>query len=216
MVSIIVPIYKEKNINDFLKQFENLDGKFEIILISGDREKYDTNFKILRCCKNRAKQMNYGAKYAKFDILWFLHADSKVPKNSILQIENFLKIKELGAFEIQFDSDKFLMKICAFMSNLRLKFFGIAFGDQGIFIKKEIFYKLGKFREIDIMEDYDFSLKVKKKFKFTNINSTIITSSRRFLTNGIIKTMIKMQLCRIMFRFGIKNKTIARFYDANS
>lgn len=218
MVSIIVPVYQERNLNQFLKQFENLKGEFEIIIVSGDKQNYDTlSFELFRCKKGRAAQMNYGVKHAKFDIIWFLHADSKIEKNSILKIENFLKTNLLGAFKIKFDNDKFLMKICAFMSNLRLKLGGIAFGDQGMFMKKEIFYTLGGFREIEIMEDYDFSLRAKKKwFKFTNTNGTIITSSRRFVSNGIIKTMIKMRLCRLMFKLGVKQEKIIRFYNANS
>lgn len=216
MVSIIVPIYKEKNLSTFLEQFLNLKGEFELIFVSGDNNSYDTqNFKLLKSKKGRGTQMNFGAKHAKYPILWFLHADSKINKNSILKIESFLKIHELGAFKIKFDSNKPLMKICAFMSNLRLKFKSIAFGDQGMFIKKELFYKLGEFKEISIMEDYDFSLKAKKNgFKFKILDGFIMTSSRRFMQNGILKTMLKMQFSRLMFKTGFSDEKIARFYNA--
>ncbi|WP_052137620.1 glycosyltransferase [Campylobacter sputorum] len=100
MVSIIVLVYQEKNLNRFLKQFENLKGEFELIIVSGDKQNYDTlSFELFRCKKGRAVQMNYGVKHAKFDIIWFLHADSKIEKNSILEIENFLKTNLLGAFK---------------------------------------------------------------------------------------------------------------------
>lgn len=216
MVSIIVPIYKEKNLNTFLEQFLNLQGEFELIFVSGDNNIYDTqNFKLLKSKKGRGAQMNIGVKHAKYPILWFLHADSKIEQNSILKIENFLKTHELGAFKIKFDSNNILMKICAFMSNLRLKFRNIAFGDQGMFIKKELFYKLRQFKEIYIMEDYDFSIKAKKNgFKFKMLDGFIITSSRRFIQNGILKTMVKMQLSQLMFKVGFSDDKIERFYHA--
>ncbi|QKF64751.1 TIGR04283 family arsenosugar biosynthesis glycosyltransferase [Campylobacter corcagiensis] len=217
-VSIIIPLYNEGNLEPLLANLNALNGKFEVIFVSGDNTHYNTqNFTHLSYEKGRAKQLNFGAKRAKFENLWFLHADSKFSKNAILEIENFLTKNSLGAFRLKFDSDKFLLKVCAFFSNLRVKFGGIAFGDQGMFLSKELFFKLGGFKDIKIMEDYEFSLNAKKNgLKFNLCNEYITTSSRRFLKYGTLKMMIKMPISRLLYRFGVSEDKILRFYYAKS
>lgn len=104
------------------------------------------------------------------------------------------------------------MKVCAYFSNLRVKLRCIAFGDQGIFIKKEVFYDIGMFPDIPIMEDYQLSIYLKEKYKICQVNSKITTSSRRFLDTGIFKTMWKMQKLQRMFRNGEDINLISKMY----
>ena len=137
----------------------------------------------------------------------FLHSDSLLPKYALSQIQNTVnKGHRVGCFKIKFDSSSILMKICGMMSNLRVKYRNIAFGDQGIFITKDYFYEIGGFRELPIMEDYQFSIDIKKSGeRIVLINSKIITSERRFVKSGRLKTMAKMQKLQYMYR---KNQDI--------
>ena len=106
--------------------------------------------------------MNYGASLSKGDILLFLHADSFLPSDALEQIHKIIyKGYKVGCFKIKFDSRSILMKICGFMSNLRVRLRNIAFGDQGIFIDRNYFYELGGFAEIPLMEDYQLSMDIK-------------------------------------------------------
>ncbi len=97
------------------------------------------------------------------DILLFLHADSILPKNALNEIHRIIcQGYKVGCFKIRFNSRSVLMKICGFMSNLRVRLRNIAFGDQGIFIDRSYFYELGGFAEIPpLMEDYQLSMDVK-------------------------------------------------------
>lgn len=205
MVTIIVPTYnEEKNILKFQSMIDNLVGDFEVIFSDGYST--DNTYNIIRYPKiqqtrYRANQMNIAAKYAKGEYLWFLHVDSIIDNNSINEIEN---IKEdVGCFTLKFDSDKWQMKMVAFNSNLRVKCRNIAFGDQGIFIKKELFEKIGGYKSIPIMEDYQLSMDIKKLGKKIHLSKLpIITSARRFEKNGIFKTIINMQKLQYRYRCG--------------
>lgn len=105
------------------------------------------------------------------------------------------------------------MKICGFNSNLRVRLRNIAFGDQGIFIEREFFNKLGGFANIPIMEDYQISIDIKKSGEKIALASTKIeTSDRRFLKEGRLKTMVKMQELQYMYRKGEDIEKIARMY----
>lgn len=207
MISIIIPTFnEEKNIERIQENLNNLKGDFEVIFSDGFSSdntfsliKESEKVKKIRESRFRSKQMNSAVKYAKGDILWFIHADSVLDKESIFDIEK--SKKEYGCFRLEFDSKKILMKIVAKNSNRRVRYRNIAFGDQGIFIKKDLFLKIGMYKDIPIMEDYDLSIRLKaKKYKIFQLTTPIITSSRRFNENGIIKTIIKMQILQYRFR----------------
>lgn len=220
-ISIIIPVYNEVTIIDkLIDNLEQFKYSSEIIFVDGGSSdgtdvKIKRKYKLLYSPKKgRSNQMNYGASKSKGDIFLFLHADSFLHSDALSQIEETIsKGYKVGCFKIAFDSKSILMKICSFMSNLRVKLRNIAFGDQGIFIKKDYFYKLGEFKDMPLMEDYQLSIDIKNnKEKIVLLNSKIITSERRFLENGRVKTMIKMQRLQHMYRKGEDIEKIANLY----
>ncbi|MFA5523096.1 MAG: TIGR04283 family arsenosugar biosynthesis glycosyltransferase [Tissierellales bacterium] len=208
-ISIIIPVYNEAliihKIMDNLEQFKTL---CEIIFVDGGssdgtnriiHEKYRTEYSPK---KGRSHQMNYGASLSKGDILLFLHADSCLPSDALGQIHKTIcRGYKVGCFKIRFNSRNILMKICGFMSNLRVRLRNIAFGDQGIFITRDYFYKLGGYEEIPLMEDYQLSMDIKADGeKIALANTKIETSERRFVENGRFKTMARMQRLQYIYR----------------
>ncbi|WP_297205756.1 TIGR04283 family arsenosugar biosynthesis glycosyltransferase [uncultured Brachyspira sp.] len=221
-VSIIIPILNEENVIErLIKNLNELEGEFEVIFSDGgskdktlDIIKNTCNYKIVYSDKGRAKQLNTGAKESKYDILLFLHADSIIEKGVLIKIENFIKNnKKAGCLKIKFDSKKILMRICGFLSNVRAALRHIAFGDQGIFIEKKLFFDIGMFDDMPLMEDYKLSIKLKDVCPINAVDSYIISSARRFEKNGIIKTMIYMQKLQYMFRNGEDIEKIANIYN---
>lgn len=210
MISIIIPIYnEEKNIKKLQDNLSKLRGNFEVIFCDGGSSDkttglIDSCFTVVNCPKGRANQMNYGSKVAKGDILFFLHCDSIIEDDVIVKIQGEInKGCKVGCLKLKFDNEIIWMKICGYMSNLRVKLRKIAFGDQGIFIKKELFEQIGGMPDLPIMEDLEFSLRLKRnKYYFKQIDSYIITSSRRFLDKGIFKTMIQMKKLQFQYLCG--------------
>ncbi|AGT44232.1 TIGR04283 family arsenosugar biosynthesis glycosyltransferase [Treponema pedis] len=214
MVTIIIPVYnEEKTVVAVQNNIKKLQGNYEVIFSDGFSSDNTYNlieYKKIRETKLRSNQMNAAVKYAQGEYLWFIHADSILHKNSIYAIEN--SDAEAGCFKLKFDSQNIIMIITAFLSTLRVKIRKIIFGDQGFFIRKSTFIKLGGFPSVPIMEDYKLSLHLKKEnINVKVLNLPIITSARRFKKNGIIKTVIKMQILQHQFR---KGKNIYDIYNS--
>ena len=120
-------------------------------------------FPVLKSPKGRAAQMNDGAARASGEIVWFVHCDSRLPEDAHSQIQAAAESGAAwGCFHIGFDYDGPFMGCNTFFSNRRARQ-GIAFGDQGIWIRRELFLSLGGFPELPIMEDYEFSLRMKER-----------------------------------------------------
>ena len=160
-----MPIYNEETtIEKLLEQLENLQGKCEIILVDGGSTDATLSmirpgFKVLHSEKGRANQMNLGAKESTGDILFFLHSDSELPKRPLEEIKAVIKDHEAGCFGIAFHSRQFFMWTCRVISNHRIKDRKVMFGDQGIFITRELFFKRGCFRLFRLWKITSFRLR---------------------------------------------------------
>jgi rSAM/selenodomain-associated transferase 2 len=199
MISIIVPVLNEAStIEGNLIKLSKLKGHYEIIVVDGGSKDSSVEIaskycKVIKSKKGRANQMNAGAKISSGDILWFVHSDSKVSENSIEAIEKACISRAGGCFSLYFyDYKSFNAKWLAFTSNMRAKYLNLMFGDQGIFIKKEIFMELNGFPIQAIMEDWDFSKKFTEAYPVEVLKVKIGTSGRRFKEGGFFKTLLKM------------------------
>lgn len=220
-ISVIVPIYnEEKTIGSLIGQLEALRGKCEILLVDGgstDRtlERIPPEFQVLHSRKGRAAQMNLGAMESHGDVLFFLHCDSELPERALAQIRYVMKDYRAGCFGIAFHSRNFFMWTCRVISNHRVKDRKVMFGDQGIFLTRELFFQAGMFPELPIMEDYQFSLTLKEMgVKLGMAKRRIYTSDRRFpkRTTEKLWVMWRMNRLRKMYRDGVPIDTIAELY----
>ncbi len=218
-VSIIIPVYnEEKTIRKLLRTLEPVKEKAEILFVDGgstDRtlSLLPEEYKVVKGPKGRAWQMNLGAEKSRGNVLFFLHCDSELPKDAIEQIERVMRKYQVGCFGIAFHSKNIWMKCCQIISNHRIKDRKVMFGDQGIFIRRKLFFEMGGFPKLPIMEDYQFSLTLKEMgFKIGIAKKRIYTSDRRFKEGGRLKVMWKMNRLRAMYRRGVEIEKIADLY----
>ena len=223
VVSVIVPIYNEiSTISTFLERVGPIAEKAEIIFADGGssdgtvgylQENLPINARLIRTEKGRAKQMNEAARLAKGDILMFLHCDCRPPKSLVEQVRKTLKKANWGCFGVKFDDSDPLMKICQIISNNRIYDRKVVFGDQGIFIKKDLFFEIGSFPDLPIMEDYQLSLTLKQRGEKIGVAKGLIeTSSRRYHEGGKLKVMWQMNRLRKAYRDGVPIEEIAAAY----
>ncbi len=218
-ISLIIPVYNEAGtIGQCLANLEALEGEAEILFADGgstDGTLERLNGRaVVRCPKGRARQMNAAARQSGGDVLWFSHCDSVLPRDGLKQIEEAAERgAQFGCFLIGFDYQGPFMGCNTTLSNLRSKLWHIAFGDQGMFMTRELFLEAGGFPELPIMEDYEFSRRMKRAgVPLQVLPGRIVTSGRRYRTGRPLRTMWQMFWLRCLYRAGADIHEIARRY----
>ena len=222
-ISIIIPVFNEININLYLERLLNNDSyeNNEIIVVDGngtttiDLIKYDNIIKSTSI-KGRANQMNKGANLASKDILLFLHADTILPKDAINTIVETMSKKNIvaGAFDLSFDSNRFILTLIAKLASWRSRLTKLPYGDQAIFIRKDIFQRIGKYEDIPLMEDVNLMQKLKKEKLTIKISEKkVITSARKWQRDGIIYTTLRNWILIGLYYLKVHPKKLAKFYN---
>lgn len=223
-ISIIIPILNEaENISNLLNYLLNNASKkniSEIICVDGGSNdgsqkiiSKSVNIKLLNAEKGRAKQMNFGAKHATGNILYFLHADSFPPKNfDKLIIEEVKKGNQAGCFRMQFDSKHWWLKLSGWLTQLPFKC--CRGGDQSQFITKSLFNSIGGFDEnFSIYEDNDLIAKLFARKQFVVIQKWLTTSARCYKSNGVWRLQFHYWTIHLKKFFGASPKNLNNYYQ---
>jgi len=229
-ISVIIPtLDEERTIMALLAQTASL-GFDELIVVDGGSldqtpvlvESYRRNtqlpaqgyVRLMTAPCGRARQMNEGAKASSGEILLFLHADTLLPDNAKTTIETALADHRMvgGRFDVQFDSPSMWGTIISRMMNWRSRMSGIATGDQALFVRRHIFEQIGGFADIPLMEDIDFSGKLKRKGAVAALTATVTTSFRRWERHGPLRTILLMWALRFLYWVGVGPHTLNRWY----
>lgn len=220
--SIIIPCLNEENeILNKTDFYHNLEKKLkaEIIFIDGmssDKSIYiakNISKKVFKCNAQRSRQMNLGSTYCKGKYLLFLHADTFINSKSIESLTNLPNDFKWGFFNIHFDCSELKYRLLSKCINLRSYIFKYFTGDQCLVIKKELFVKVGGFKNMDLMEDIDISRRLRKICNPYIFQGNAITSFRRWELSGFLKTIIKMRLLRILYYLGIPTRILNSIYN---
>lgn len=219
-ISIIIPVYNENKINEILNTIKDERLVYEIIVVDANNNTtndliQDSNIIKISSRKGRSFQMNEGYKNSSGDILLFLHADTLLPKNALQNILQTLENKDIsaGAFDLSFNTHNIFLKLIARISSIRSRITRLPYGDQAIFIKRDIFERVGCYKEIRLMEDVNLMQKLKKEnYKIKILNTKIITSARKWEEKGIIYTTLRNWLLICLYFIGINPDKLSNFY----
>lgn len=164
----------------------------------------------------RAVQMNAGAELSRNDILLFLHADTLLPDEARDAIVTAMAESTCagGRFEVQFDENTTLSSVISTMMNVRSKISGIATGDQAIFVRRETFEAMGGYTAVPLMEDIDFTRRLKRQGRVVTLRHQVTTSYRRWESRGPIRTIVLMWTLRLLYWCGVSAEKLSRFYAA--
>ncbi|WP_293652533.1 TIGR04283 family arsenosugar biosynthesis glycosyltransferase [Thiolapillus sp.] len=223
MISVIIPCLNEAaNIQATLTGLQPLRCRgHEIIVVDGGSNDDTIALaspladKVLLSAKGRARQMNAGAQAANGDVLWFVHADTRVMPDADRLILQALQRQSAawGRFDVRLSGSRLLLRMVEKAMNLRSRLSGIATGDQGIFVRAGAFQHIGGYAEIPLMEDIDLSRRLKKTAgNPLCLTGKLLTSSRRWETWGIVKTILLMWRLRLRYALGADPAELARLY----
>jgi len=216
-ISIIVPVYNEEKIlSANYSHWYQLSQVTELIFVDGGSTDRSVELaaklgKVLPSKKGRALQMNVGALKASGKILLFIHADTRLDPAVFPIVMEKLEEDQLvgGCFSLFLDGQSILYRLI----DIRAKLSRIFYGDQGLFIKKNIFFDLGGFPEVPIMEDVLFSAKMKKKGRTIVLPEKIWISPRRWEQRGIITTISMYFFISFLFYLGFPLAKIRKIYE---
>jgi rSAM/selenodomain-associated transferase 2 len=164
----------------------------------------------------RALQMNEGAKAGRGEILLFLHADTQLPSDAGMVIVTTLADPRIvgGRFDIRFDHPSMWGTIISKTMNWRSRLSGIATGDQALFVRRSIFEQMGGFVDMPLMEDIEFSHRLKRKGATAALTATVTTSFRRWEQHGPLRTILLMWTLRFLYWIGISPSHLVKWYKA--
>lgn len=220
-ISIIIPVLNDEVALATLLPAIVPSGA-EIIVVDGGSDEVphllvdQHGAKIISSSPGRALQMNAGAKTATGDVLLFLHADSELPFSFDDEITAGIAADhDWGRFDIRLSGSHPMLRVVEWMMNWRSRLTGICTGDQGLFVKKQVFDEMGGYAEIPLMEDVEFTSRLKTSPYC--IKQKLTTSSRRWEQNGVFKTIWLMWSMRLRYFFGASPHTLVKeYYGKNS
>ncbi|MDQ6997814.1 MAG: TIGR04283 family arsenosugar biosynthesis glycosyltransferase [Mariprofundus sp.] len=219
-VAIIVPVYNEvQQLEQNVQRFVDLETD-ELIFVDGGSTDQSVLFLQRRgviCAASdpgRAIQMNTGAEFCKSNILVFIHVDTFINKSGIEAIKQAFSQPDVvgGRFDVRLSGKHPAFRIIAFMINLRSRLSKISTGDQVQFVSRSVFEAMHGFAEIPLLEDVEFSKRLKQVGPVACLNEQVITSSRRWEKHGIINTVWLMWKIRLYYWWGVSPEKLAMLY----
>jgi hypothetical protein len=169
---------------------------------------------VLTCAPGKARQMNAGAEAATGDVLLFLHADTRLPKDFAGHIRQALERPDAvaGAFEFCVDAPPRSLRIIERLTNWRARRLHMPYGDQGIFVRADVFREIGGFPDLPIMEDFELMRRLKRQGRIAIAPVPAPTSGRRWLELGVLRTTLINQLVIVGYFLGVSPERLARWY----
>jgi rSAM/selenodomain-associated transferase 2 len=166
--------------------------------------------------RGRASQMNAGARIAIGEVLLFVHADTRLPVDADLAIALELERSggTWGRFDVTIDSRVPLLGLVAWAMNARSRLSGIATGDQAIFVRRAEFAAVGGFPALALLEDVAMSRCLKRRSPPICLRERVVTSGRRWESNGVLRTIALMWWLRLRYFLGVSPDRLAQSYDA--
>jgi len=212
MISIVVPtLDEERALPATIEAIFAQTCGFEVIVVDGgstdgtrtvtkNLSARDSRVRLLETHRGRAQQMNAGAAAATGEWLLFLHADTLLPADALSRISNLPDSVHAGCFRHRFSGPGRILSMLSWFHNRRFQVTRVVYGDQGLFIRPELFDQLGRF-PVRTMEDIAFGLRLRKAARPFMLPATAVTDSRKFEQMGAWNATAHAVSLLVRFRF---------------
>lgn len=192
----------------------------EVILVDGGSTDATASvasaagIRVLGARPPRSVQMNAGAAAAAGDRLLFLHADTGLPAGFESQVRRTLAQPGVaaGAFRLRINAPGHRLRVIERAANWRSRLFQMPYGDQALFMGRDLFWELGGFPPIPIMEDFELVRRLQGRGRIALAPGCAQTSARRWLRLGAVKTWLINQWVIAAYCAGVSPHRLAAWY----
>lgn len=219
LISVIIPVLDDAAALAQLLRHLRPDPRIEIVVVDGGGDAHlaelaraRPDLRLVRSSPGRATQMNAGAKVANGQWLLFLHADSMLPDGWLDLFERSVADAQGGWFAFALDHPSRHARLIEWGVRWRVRLFGLAYGDQGLFVTSNLFEAMGGYRDIPLMEDVDFVRRLRRRARVVQVPVTIRTSARRWERDGWWARSARNLTLVTLYFAGVSPARLAKWY----
>lgn len=220
-LSVVIPAYNEAD--QIVGAIESARAPgVEVLVVDGGSadgtrnraEAAGARVVALEGAPGRARQLAAGAAQTHGDVILFLHADTRLPSGYAAAVESSLVDPAVvgGSFRFAFDARGAALRFVEWGARLRVALFAMPYGDQGLFVRREVLTDMGGVPQAPIMEDMDLVAAMKQRGKLANLTLPATTSARRYLQGGVLRTMLRNWLAASAWVLGVDRARVAAWY----
>lgn len=169
--------------------------------------------RVIEAPRGRAQQLNAGARSTSGEWLLFLHADSRLGPDARMAVRDVLagrRAVEAATFRFQIDLPAGWRWFIESGQRIREALAGLAYGDQGLLVKRDIFEAVGGYPELPLMEDVVILQQLRQQFSVIRLPAPVLTSGRRYGQQGIFRTWFRHTVLITLFLAGVSPARLAR------
>jgi rSAM/selenodomain-associated transferase 2 len=218
-VSVIIPVLNEAAVLAQSLRALRRQQPLEIIVVDGGStdgslEAAKAADLLLQAERGRARQMNAGARRAGGDVLLFLHADCRLDEGALTAAGRIMQRKSVVAacFRQRIEAEGVLYRWIELVASARVGLVGIAYGDQGLVLRRETFLQLGGFPDALFLEDVVMSRRLRRLARLVQLKPAVHCSPRRWQRAGLIRQTVRNWTLLTLAALGVSPARLARYY----
>ncbi len=164
--------------------------------------------------RGRAAQMNAGAAVASSDTLLFLHADCHLEDGALADAQRLLRRPGVtaGCFRMFVQADGPLYRLIDACATARVRLTGLVYGDQGLFVRRDLFDQVGGFPPLRLMEDVFISRTLRRLGRIVVSPRRVFVSPRRWQRSGLVRQTLRNWALTAAAAGGVHPDRLAGFY----
>ena len=219
-LSVIIPALNEaRELPETIKRARAIPEVKEIIVVdAGSTNDTRTiarehNCIVIESEPSRGKQLRLGAQRASGDVVLFLHADTWLPENAGVVIAETLArpLVVAGGFYKRF-RDGGAWPGSRLRCWLLWALTNRLFGDQAIFVKRDVLEKCGGVPDVPLMEEFELCKTIASHGRIALAPATVLTSARKFREEGMLRTYWRMARCTLRYWLGASPEKLVEIY----
>ena len=219
LLTVVIPVLADADAAKRLTAQIGVDPAVEVVIVDGAHDERlaaiahaGARTRLIRTAPGRARQMNAGARIANGEWLLFLHADSSLPDGWQAALASVEPRAIGGWFRFALDDTAWQARVIEQLVAWRVRLLRLPYGDQGLFVRRDVFQSLGGFREQPLMEDVDFVRRLVAAGPVAEVGLPLTTSARRWRHDGWFRRSARNIAMVSLYFAGVAPERLARWY----